>query len=259
MQSSSAAQMAVRAALVGACALGGCVPDQVTAPSPPPLPSQTPVCPNQRAAIDDERLREDGDLTGDVDGDGADDDIFIVTDRSGALGCKSFLVVDTGSARLSVPADPSEAERALPVPSLSSLVEIDRDPGAEVIVNIETGASTQLVGAFTVHAGILKRITIEGEGPGPFSAELAHDDLFAFGGSVGHIEAVDCGEEGFVIISAAIPEGARADRYEVERRFFRVEGAALTLEEEMTETHTVDGTDLVALPEFRGSPFLGCD
>jgi hypothetical protein len=100
---------------------------------------------------------------------------------------------------------------------------------------------------------------LTGQGPGPFAEDLARDDLLAFGGSVGHLEAVDCDANGDVVISVALPEGNTAEAYEVERRFFTSAGAKIVLVRSRTERHTVDATGIDDFPEFAGSPFGSCD
>lgn len=197
-------------------------------------------------------------LVADIDGDGGDDSVTVVEHQAGRPGCRFFLVVEDGDV-YATPIDPSGDPRSLQVPTLNSLAELDGDPGSEIIVNIEMGASTQFVGAFTMATGGLQRMTLRGQGPGPFAAELGHADLFPYGGSVGHLEAVDCIDDRLVVMSAAIPKGSSAEAYEVERRFFRVVGTELLLDKDLTEHETVRGLQVDDFPEFGGSPFLSCE
>lgn len=214
-------------------------------------------CMNGSNAALEGRFRTPGQLTGDVDGDGHEDRVWMSTDPSAEAGCKSFLTVETDDTAYWAAADPSGTPRALQVPTLNSLSEINTEPGAEVVVNLETGASTQFVGVFTLTRAGLERVTVDGKGPGPFAGEL--DDLFAFGGSVGHLEGIDCTEDGLVVMSAAFPEGGTAETYSVERRFFHAARTTLILDKALTERQKIDASKVGNLPELGGSPFLSCD
>lgn len=216
-------------------------------------------CANEVDAIRSEENRSGGPLPVDMDGDGAEEDGYIVIDDQGEAGCRSFLVLDGGHVIYSVPIDPSGSPRALLIPTLNSAADVNNRSGSEVVVNIEMGASTQFVKVFTLTDEGLEQMNIQGRGPGPFAQELGQDHLFPFGGSVGHLEAVDCTEEGYVVMSAALPIGDSADSYEVERRFFAPEGTELVLEKDLTEEVTVEGLKIDDFPEFGGSPFLSCD
>ena len=216
------------------------------------------ACENEATVVDNASEPEEGVLTGDVDGDEKDDTVYLAPDSDGDAGCRSFLIVVAGDTTYSAPVDPSGSPRSLPEPSLHSVIDFDFDPGSEVVVNLEAGASTQFVGVFKLTDDGIERITIEGRGPGPFAQELGQDSLFPFGGSVGHVEAVDCINPGLIVMSAATPMGSSADRYEVERRFFRLEGTVLVLQPGSNEVHQVDALELDPFPEFRSSPFGLC-
>lgn len=216
------------------------------------------ACENEGSVIDSATEPEEDVLKGDVDGDEDDDTVYLTADADADPGCRSFLIVVSGDTTYSAPVDPSGAPRSLPEPTLHSLIQLDFDPGSEIVVNLEAGASTQFVGVFKLTADGIERITIEGRGPGPFAQELGQDSLFPFGGSVGHVEAVDCINPGLIVMSAATPMGSGADRYEVERRFYRLEGTVLTLQPESTEVHQVDGLELEPFREFGTSPFGMC-
>ena len=238
--------------------LGACTDDPTLPagdPSPSIVASAGAICDNEPDVVADESARTEPTLTGDIDGDDSDDEIYVVHDDAAEPGCRSFLVVEAGSF-YSAPIDPAGEPRSLPVPSLNSLANVGSIPGSEIVVNIETGASTQFVGLFTLTDSGIERMTIEGAAPGPFSSG---DDLFAFGGSVGHIEAVTCIASDIVIMAAAIPSGNTAARYEVERRFYLVEGTTLRLDEGSIEHHEVPARDIDRFPEFESSPFVGCD
>lgn len=189
-----------------------------------------------------------GETTADVTGDASQDSVYLVRDDAGAPGCRDFLVVGAEDGTHIAPlADPGR-EYALAEPRLNSLAELDAEPGAEVLVDLEQGASTQFVGMFTVHDGDLVRVRFQGEGAPP--------DLFPYGGSVGHIEASDCGEEpGTVVVSVATP---LRDRYEVKRSVYRFEGADLIPDRGASERVVVAPDEIQELAEFRSSPFGSC-
>lgn len=203
-------------------------------------------------AVDE--AEDDRTLSGDVDGDGVDDRVWLSSDPSAAEGCKAFVTVETAD-RIYWASTTSGVPSSLQEPTLNSLSDIDGEAGSEIVVNLEAGASTQFVGAFMLTRAGLERITVDGRGPGPFGGEI--EGLFAYGGSVGHLEAVDCVDE-HVVLSAAIPSGA-AGSYEVERRFFSPSLTALVLDRGLTERHKVRDLRVDDFPEFAGSPFLSCD
>ena len=215
-------------------------------------------CENEVRAVD-AVSPDPGAVTGDVNGDGRDDRVLIVGDERGDPGCQSFLAVMIDGATYSGPVDPRGDPRALQEPSILGLTDIDGRAGDEIVVLIETGASTQFAGVFTLTTEGLEPITPVGRGPGPFAAESAGSDLFAFGGSVGHLEAVDCAPAGTIVMSAATPVGASAVSYRVERRYFQPEGTKLILDRSATESMVVEDLGVDRFPEFRGSPFLSCD
>jgi hypothetical protein len=59
-------------------------------------------------------------------------------------------------------------------------------------------------------------------------------------------------------MSAAVPQGNSADRYEVERRIFLIEGTTLALDPDATERHSIEGLNVDRFPEYRSSPFGSC-
>jgi hypothetical protein len=214
-------------------------------------------CQEETEMMMNEKLRTQGKLEGDIDGDGKSDEVFIVAlPNGGVTRCGSFVVVETGGATFSVPADDSDQPRSLPVPRLNSLAQIDGEPGLEIVVDIEAGASTQFVSIFTLDDK-LELMALKGKGPGPFSGQI--DNLFAYGGSVGHLDGVDCAEGGYVVMTAAVPSGDTADAYRVERRYFLATGSTLVLDKERTEHETVTARDLDELTELTSAPFGSCN
>lgn len=260
--------VAVAVALaIGACDSAGPAPPAATSTraettlGPEGSPSPTPAmkCPNQAAATVAPRAGSGPPLTGDVDGDGAEDRVSLAIDEDGPPGCRSFVVVETAAATVAAPADPGAAEtqRGLPSPSLNSLVAIDGD-GLEIVVDVEAGASTRFVGIFTMKSGVLARVETRGPRPGYFGGDPATADLFGYGGSVGHIDAVDCLGDASVVVSSAVPADEAGTNYAVERRFFAFEGFFLSLVRPRTERHTIPLEDIERFPEFGRSPFGSC-
>jgi hypothetical protein len=216
----------------------------------------SPGCSNETIAVVSSSLRSQEFLNADLDGDDNQDSIYVVNDPEGERGCRAFLVVDGPKNIYSAQIDPSGEPRSMQIPTLNSLREIDGQSGTEVVINVEAGASTQFVKVFTLSTGLLKPLELDGKGPGPFAGEIG--DLFAYGGSVGHLEAVDCTGDGRVVMSVALPKGSSSDSYEVERRFFSFRGTELVLDPDLNEKHTVKGLKIDDFPEFASSPFGSC-
>lgn len=219
-------------------------PPQTAAASP--TPATGAACPNQEAVAGDDAFRAGNPAAGDVDGDGEIDSVAIHFDPDGDAGCQAFVVAESAEDAIAAPLDTWRPDLGLPMPSLVTLEEVDGDPGVEVIVRMGAGASTEFVGIVTAEQGVLTQVSTKG-------ADEIADGLFGFGGSVGHVEAVDCAPGGGVVSSFAAPRG---DGYRVERRFLSFEGAELT--EERVEVERVPVERIGRLPEYRASPFGSC-
>ena len=215
------------------------------------------VCPNGEELALRVDARGEQVLRGDIDGDGAEDEVWLASDPSVADPCSDFLAVETADRIYWAVTNRSDTPSSLETPTLNSLSEIDEEVGKEIVVNLEAGASTQFVGVFKLTRAGLERMVGDGEGLGPFGTEI--EGLFAYGGSVGHLEAVDCTQDGLVVMSVGLPVGAAADAYKIERRFFTSSYTAFVLEEELTEKHIVQGLKVDDFPEFAASPFGSCD
>ncbi|MDQ3952989.1 MAG: hypothetical protein M3279_08520, partial [Actinomycetota bacterium] len=187
-------------------------------------------------------------VSGDVDGDGAEESVSIHFDPNGPEGCRAFVVAESGAATLAGPLETWREDFGLPMPTLNSLADVDDEPGTEVVVNMGVGASTQFVGIVTARDGALVQVTSKGSLP-----EEVGEGLFGFGGSVGHLEAVDCARFGGVITSFATPAGKR---YRVERRYLVFEGTKLVFSHEEVERVLPELID--RLPEYSSSPFGSC-
>lgn len=252
-----ASALVATVALLAACDDGGetaRTPSVTSSPTASPgtteaIPSPGVVvdgsCANGDAAVDAARVG--GESSGDVDGDGSDDNLYLVRDDEGAPGCRIFLVAETGSGTLVTPTSDEGVEHALQAPRINSVVQVDGRGGSEVVVDLEQGASTQFVGMFTVADGVLQRVRVQGAAPS--------GDLFPYGGSVGHIEGSDCGQEpGSVVITTASPVGRR---YEVRTSTYEMVGAALQpLEPE--RPRVIEPSELGDVGAFQTSPFGSC-
>ena len=223
----------------------------VATPSPEDSSPSDPAsrCPNEADVTSDPSARIGGSLRGDVDGDGGPDDVSLAFDDTGALGCQAFLVVEGSGESAVLAIESFDRAFGLPQPRLNTVADVDTVPGSEVAVDLVAGASTQFVGLFTMTGGELARVEVEGD-------EFPVDDLFPYGGSVGHVEASDCaGAAGTIVISSATPRG---NDYQVTRRFFSFQGSTPTLEPSSTERDRVALEELGRFPEYRSSPFGGC-
>ena len=220
------------------------------------LPDDKIDCPNEVSVREDGSLREPGRLQGDVDGDGASDTVYLALDPGAEPGCQAFVVAETAGGLRSAPVWEAGAEMSVGRPQLLGLAELNGAPGADVIVQELAGASSQFAGVLVVEDGSLVRLTrpeSDGETIGP------ERHLFAYGGSVGHLEAVDCDGEGRIVTSVAVPDvrsGDVGDMYEVTREVLAAEGAALRVVDR--ERTRVAPTEVAELPEYRNSPFGSC-
>jgi hypothetical protein len=207
-------------------------------------------CANQAAIASTPNLLRPGSLRGDVDGDGTADTVRIALDPSGATGCRAFVVVRlAGGSTVTAPIPQWEPTPVLPAPHLNSLARIDSVPGDEVVIDVAAGASTQFEGVYTYSAPGLTPVTATGT---PFNG------LFAYGGSVGHLDGEACTRRGTVVISGATERGVSPVRYKVVRRFFRPGAGVLIYRPSLTQRKVLRLRKLQRLPEFFGAPFAGC-
>lgn len=241
----------MKASLIAMCLAlvacsGGEEPDARRAPATTPAPDYP--CPNQEAVLDDVSLRAGRPETGDVDGDGDAEEVAIYYDPAGEPGCQGFVVAESSDGTLSAPLETWRGEFGLPMPTLNALVDLDGEPGDEVVVNMGAGASTQFVGIVVRDGGVLRQVTTDvtgGSGVAP--------GLLGFGGSVGHLEAVDCFPGGRVISSFATPD---RNVYRVERTVYDFAGAELVQDDQQVERVPVERID--RFPEYAASPFGSC-
>jgi hypothetical protein len=265
----SASFLVLLALLMSACGGGEDSPSDAatesTEPSPTvtvtetvtPTPTQTQAafdCPNQEAAVSDESLRRPGRLAGDLEDDGLRDDVFLIVDQSGEPGCQAFVVVDSEGGLRSTPIELSQIPFEMGFPRLIGLPLIDDRAGAEIVVGVGAGASTQFAAVFTAVEGQIVPVLRE-------DAPNLENSLLAFGGSVGHQDAFDCAPEvgpGVVVVSAAEPDAGGA-RFSYVRRFFVFETPAVVAEDEsLREKGTIRFNRFDTLHEFPNAPFGSC-
>lgn len=230
--------------------LGACSDDRRDAPEAPrqDLATQGPaVCPGQDAPSSSDA--RGGTLTGDIDGDGSDDVVYIVEDPGAEPGCRFLLVVETGRGpTLSVPVDTGDVSPIGGLPALRSLAHIDERPGAEIVVDVLAGASTTFAAIYSAGGEELERMTLPEGAP--------YGDLFPYGGSVGHMESSACGKEGgTVTIGSLVPQG---DRYLVAETVYRSEDGRF--EETEVVSDTIANLDDLGgrFGSFAASPFGNC-
>ena len=212
-----------------------------------PSPTATPTPPCMDEIASGERLP--GAIEGDVDGDGTVDDVFLVRSTSGVPECRTLLVVEGDMATYAASTDDPEMPYSLPQPRLNRLAYVDDAGGAEVLVDVESGASTQFLGMFTIADGLLQRVKLQGDS--------GLGDLLPYGGSVGHIEASNCPldrvQDQDVVIAVATPRGPR---YLIERTYYNLEGA--TLVPVATEEERLPVEALSQEHDYVTSPFGAC-
>ena len=221
----------------------------VTTPEPSPTAApDTPRfdCPNQ-AEAESTAAEEAEPARGDIDGDGGPEAIFVVGDERGSSGCAGFVVVDLEGRFESAAVSFPDIDPSFGFPSFNATASINDLAGEEIVVNVTTGASTQFVSVYTFDGADLHEVSYED------SSGDAAAAVFGFGGSVGHVEAVDCLPDGRVVVSFATPKGRR---YSLVRRFFDPHGAVWAAAG--TERSTGSLREVTKHPEFAGSPFLGC-
>ena len=183
-----------------------------------------------------------------MSGDGVDDRVHVAVDDDADVGCRAFLLVVHGDELVSVSLDVDGMDPTLGLPALRELRQVDGAGGADVVVDLIAGASTVFAGVYSMATGELARVTIQGSEP-------PAQDLFAFGGGVAQLSAVDCAGEGSILISTAVPRGAR---YLVTRNYYTATAGALTSRGEAA-TRKVAFEKLPArFSEFAGPPFGSC-
>jgi hypothetical protein len=204
------------------------------------------VCRRAARVVTRAAFRRPGELRGDVDGDGDDDELFVAVAQGARRGCRVFVAADTGDRLLAAPIPDDYVSFELGLPALRTLAAVDDVQGAEIVVDVGAGASTQFASVFTVTEGRLLQVIAQGAGPA---------GLFAYGGSMGHVSAVDCDAPGRVVISSAVP---RRNHYRVARRFATAHGRVWRIDPSATEHNRAPLSSLRDYREFARSPFGSC-
>ena len=222
---------------------------QVESPRPGPREQRTqslsvPECPSLSVA---EISRPSGrSVSGDVDGDGRSERVYLVVDRSGEPGCRALVVVRDSDGLDAAGLDDSVVSFELGLPRLNSLVDIDSD-GLEIVVDVAAGASTAFVGVFSMASGRLESVRLP-------RLPNVPSGLFAHGGSVGHLDAVDCRRD-LVMISSAVAE---ARGYVGTRRLLEPRPGRWRLLRSLTERSSVRPHQIERFEEFSAPPFASC-
>jgi hypothetical protein len=193
-------------------------------------------------------------LEGDLRGDGRSTRAMILGDEERPLRCRYFLAVGYPEGTASYA--PIEAAKSLPydIPSLLMAVEIDGQPGLEVVVDLGGPMHPHRTGqVFTFEGPALVATRIE-----PAQLEGIPPILFPLGGEFA--AGVDCAAEpgAIVLTVGGLAEGGTDDsHYDVTRTFYRAEGGRFV--ETRRETHTIEvGTERERWPELADDPFRSC-
>jgi hypothetical protein len=186
-------------------------------------------------------------VSGDVEGDGRRERVYVVVDRTEEPGCRALLVVRGRASLAAVGVDEGVSSFELGLPRLNSLVDIDSEEGLEIVVDVAQGASTSFVAVFSMTSGTLERVR-------PPRLPNIPTGLFAHGGSVGHLDAVDCRGD-LVMVSSAMAQGRG---YEVTRRFLQPQAAGWRLRRSLTERRSVRPQGIARFEEFSAPPFSSC-
>lgn len=232
--------LAVCLALV-ACS-GDAEPDATEAPAAAP----EPACDNQEAVLGDPSLRAGSPEEADVDGDGTPETVSVYYDPEGQVGCEAFVAAEGDETTVAGALETWRGEFGLPMPTLHSVADVDGEPGDEIVVNMGGGASTQFVGLVVADGAVLRQVTTAVPGQ-------AAPGMFGFGGSVGHLDAIDCAPDGGVIVSSALPDD---EVYRVERTTFDFSGAELIQQKRKVARVPLEKID--RFPEYGASPFGSC-
>lgn len=186
-------------------------------------------------------------VPGDIDGDGRSDRVSLFVDPTAEPGCLALVVVRDRDGIDAAALDDGLISFELGLPRVSSLVDIDFARGLEIVIDVAQGASTAFVGVFSMASGRLERVR-------PPRLPNIPTGLFAHGGSVAHLDAVDCRGD-LVMLSSALAEGRG---YVVTRRFLEPRGTRWLLQRSLTERSTISSQRIGRFEEFSAPPFASC-
>ena len=149
-----------------------------------------------------------GQLRGDVSGDGEPDVVRVVAERVPANRCRFWLVAEIGSRRHRAVV-PWRFSPVPEIPWLDALANVNRYPGADVVLMINSGAAIRSVMVFTYRKA--KLVPMRGRS-------------FAYGPAGLHAAGVDCapGRRGNVVSTFA--ERTATGGWDAERQFFETRG-----------------------------------
>jgi hypothetical protein len=213
-----------------------------------PSPTLAATCPNEIAARSDETLRNGGSVKGDVDGDGAAEEVWTVVDQDGPQGCVGFLVVRRADDSLLSTPLPFETLFGTFDPRVHALVDLGPLAGYEISTIVGRGASTEFLALYAVSGQTVVQLKINRR-PEP------ERSIFGTYGSVGHLSAIDC-VEGNLVVSTALPSGEGVE-YRVTRVGYQLQGLVL-VRRGSPQRDRVDADELNGYPEFASSPLGSC-
>lgn len=208
-------------------------------------------CPNEERVVAGAGRRRRGRLIADLDGRPGSERAWIALTPGERVDCSAWLVVDGAFGRKVVPLAATDdfASEALGLPALAGGARIDSRAGAEIVVDVAAGASTTFAAVFSFFEDTVVKVDVRGRGAPP-------DDLFPYGGSVAHVNAVDCAGPATVMTTQA---QASARRYSVTRRLFSADGPVWRALPQRTERGSATPRRLAAVwPEFGSFPFSSC-
>ena len=249
--------------LVAALVLAGCGGQSTaepagqstdTSPTAPRLDDGCPV-PGEEPEDLPAGYQQVGDsIEGDLRGDGRPTRAVMLGDEERPLRCRYFLAV--GDPEDTAAYAPAEAAETMPydLPSLLEAVEIDGEPGLEVVVDFGGPMHPHRSGQiFTFEGQSLVAMRVE-----PARYEGIPPILFPLGGEFA--AGVDCtGEAGAIVVtSGALAEGGADDRHlDVTRTYYRAQSGRFV--ESRREKHTIAvGTERDRWPELADDPFRSC-
>jgi hypothetical protein len=111
---------------------------------------------------------------------------------------------------------------------------------------VDQGASTSFLAVYTLGLGSLVKLPFV-DGPYP-------DGVLPYGGSVGHLDGVDC-VDGTIVVTSAVP---KESGYLLTRSFYVPGDGVMEFDDARTEEASVDVAELETFPEFSGEPFDDC-
>jgi hypothetical protein len=180
-------------------------------------------------------------LRGDVDRDGRPDRVSLVRVRPGRAHCGAVLVVRTRSLALTLPLGTAPMPG---VPAMNGLAAVGGGQRLAIVVTTRHGASTEFAQLFAVRGGHIALVSTK-----------TAENRIPYEGSVTHIDAVDCTEDGQVVASGWF---YREDSFGFFRHFYRVGSDGFEL------ARTQSGSSTSSVParrfhEFREpQPFPSC-